>query len=93
MASAFASIEASTGWGDLEIYPKSSVPPQKHVATLIVFDDKNTALNARDTSFSLGDGRHRLKLRVSGYYVTPQTPWRIFALRPDCTLIEGPSLK
>lgn len=93
MASAFASMEASTGWGDLETYPRSPVPPQKHVATLIAFDEKNTALNARDTSFALGEGRHRLKLRVSGYYVTPQTPWRIFALRPDCTLIEGPSLK
>lgn len=88
IASAMASTEAGTAWGRLEKEPSFPLGGRKHVATLIVFE-KGAPLNTANRPFALGDGRHRVQLRVSGYYVTPQTRWRIFALRPDCSLIEG----
>jgi hypothetical protein len=90
--SATASTEASTGWGRLETEPSVRPEGRKHSATLIVFD-KGAPLNTASNPFALGSGRHGLQLRVSGYYVNPQTPWRIFALGPDCSLFEGPSIK
>jgi hypothetical protein len=93
MLSASDSIEADTAleveemhWGKI----RHSV--EKHVASLVVFEN-DEPLGDAEHPVNLAPGLHRLTFRVSGYDVTPRTPWRVFAVLPDCSVIEGPSVR
>jgi len=92
MTSDTESIVAGTPWGAMHVQGSEKLHVQKHVATLIAFDG-DKALNDRTRPLELGDGLHRLTLRVSGHHPTPKTTWRIWAIRADCTLVEGPSIR
>jgi hypothetical protein len=93
LLSASDSIEAYTAleydemhWGKVR---HSAV---KHVASLIAFEN-DEPLGDAEHPVNLAPGSHRLMLRVSGYDVTPRTSWRVFAVLPDCSVIEGPSVR
>jgi hypothetical protein len=91
--SASDSIEAYTALEYEEMHwGKVRHTPQKHVASLIAFEN-DEPLGDAEHPVNLAPGSHRLMLRVSGYDVTPRTSWRVFAILPDCSVLEGPPVR